>query len=243
MVWGHIWWGIIATKLTEWGIFPKEKNMKKYRWWILGSLILIFSMVRFVNPAIQWFNHIGYYRYISNNTVEVASSKEDLEAREKYDADMAQYQKDKFNYDDMMGVVRLKAIKKAADLKAQGASKEEIEQDVEEDAEDSNGTWMFHPPVKPRLPEAITRYEVFTNQPILRGVKVLPMFVTEIDRCEIIYSKDPALLSKKVARVVVAANTSGDDRNVFRHDEVTVWAETQNVVPAEPRPSVCQYSR
>lgn len=181
----------------------------------------------------QWFHHLGYYSYISNNTVEIAPNVAELEQREQYNADLAQYQRDKFQYDDMLGVARLEASKKAAELRAKGASEEEIDEETE-----SEGTWMFHPPQPPKEPEAITKYKVPTNQ----GLSVLPMFSTELDRCVIIYSKDEDLKSKKIAQVVVE-NHYRDNADVVRTNDVTVWAETQNIVPAEPRPSVCQYYR
>jgi hypothetical protein len=182
----------------------------------------------------QWFHHLGYYRYISNNTVEIAPNIAELEQREQYDADLAQYQRDKFNYDDMLGAARLEDGKKIAELKAKGYS----EDDAEGEVEASEGTWMFHPPQPPKEPEAITKYKVLTNQ----GLSVLPMFSTELDRCVIIYSKDEDLKSKKIAQVVVE-NHYRDNADVVRTNDVMVWAETQNIVPAEPRPSVCQYYR
>ncbi len=185
----------------------------KQRIIVLAAFSVLLLGITTRSQVAQWFHHIGYYRYISNNTVEIAPTMSELEQREQYDAEFAQYQRDKFKYDQMLAVERL-----------QNRGEEEPQ-----------GTFFQHPPEPPKLPPAITKNMVATNQ----GLSVLPMFSTELDRCITIYSKDKDLKSKKIAQIVVE-NHQRDNADVVRTNDVTLWAETQNIVPAEPRPSVCQ---
>ena len=129
------------------------------------------------------------------------------------------------------------AMENAAELRAKGVTDKET---IEESNEQFDGTpWISLNRSLLKEPEAITEQQ--RSEPT-QDSRYLPMiFGTEIDRCEIIYSKDPDLRSKKIAQIEVSPNNSGDERNVWRHGEMTVWAETRNIVPAEPRPSVCQY--
>jgi hypothetical protein len=228
-----------ASECLRPGGQPSESTLPrmkiKHRFIAVEVFLFLVIGITTRSQVIQWFHHIGYYRYISANIVEVAANKEDLEDREAYNAAFEQYQKDEFNWEQIMWVRKQEAMKKAAEMRANGASEEAIDESIEADG----GTIAFHQPQPPKEPLAITKYKVLTNA----GVSVLPLFSTELNRCEIIYSKDPDLRSKKMAQIVVSANNSGDDRNVFRHGEITVWAETRNIVPAEPRPSICQLDR